>query len=129
MDALLGPAAPLTLRVQEPPPQDSAESAYTVSSDSRANALSSLGYTARQAAFLVLVALHGGYFLRRQYVAFRGGVDGARVTDLLKRVVARQHAARATYCRATRVYHLSARVLYHALGLADSRNRRPAPPR
>ncbi len=99
-----------------------------MTADPRAVALTGLGYSPRQTAFLALVALHGGYFLRRQYVAFRGGVDGARVTDLLKRVVARQHAARATYCRATRVYHLCARVLYHALGLDDSRNRRPAPP-
>ena len=38
----------------------------------RCHALEMLGYTARQAQFLVLVALHGGYFLRRHYVAFTG---------------------------------------------------------
>jgi len=128
MQMPLAPASPVTSRAEDPPPQDSGPYARSVPGDSRANALSNLGYTARQAAFLALVALHGGYFLRRQYVAFRGGVDGARVTDLLRRVVARQHATRAAYCRATKVYHLCARVLYHTLGLDDSRNRRPARP-
>ena len=42
----------------------------------RCHALEMLGYTARQAQFLVHVALHGGYFLRRQYLAFTGTAHG-----------------------------------------------------
>ncbi len=96
--------------------------------DPRATALIGLGYTPHQAAFLALVALHGGYFLRRQYASFLDRIDGAVVTALLKRVLERHHATRATYCRATKVYHLHARPIYDALGLGNSRNRRHAPP-
>ncbi len=94
----------------------------------RTTALLGFGYNPHQAAFLALVASHGGYFLRRQYVTFLGRQDGAVVTDLLQRVVQRKHATRATYCRDTHVYHLSARPLYDALNLSNSRNRRPAQP-
>ncbi len=38
-----------------------------MSSAERIAALKGLGYTEREAAFLCLAALHGGYFLRRQY--------------------------------------------------------------
>lgn len=99
-----------------------------MTTDSPTTALTRFGYTPRQAAFLALVALHGGFFLRRQYVTFRGAADGTRLTDLLKRAVQRHHATLATYCRATKVYHLFAHPLYDALGIGDSRNRRAAPP-
>ena len=42
----------------------------------RIQALQRLGYTEREAAFLCLAALHGGYFLRRQYAQFLGREDG-----------------------------------------------------
>ncbi len=99
-----------------------------MTTDTRATALIALGYTPRQAAFLALVALHGGYFLRRQYAAFMGCQDGAVVVELIDRLLPRHHATRATYCRETHVYHLCARPLYDALDLSNSRNRRPAGP-
>ena len=40
--------------------------------DERIARLEELGYTEREAAFLVLAALHSGYFLRRQYQEFLG---------------------------------------------------------
>jgi len=54
--------------------------------DQTAQALEAFGYTARQAQFLALAAVHGGYFLRRQFLAFhracawprRGAVLGTR---------------------------------------------------
>jgi len=98
-----------------------------MTSDPRVTALMSFGYTPNQAAFLALVALHGGYFLRRQYVAFLGCIDGAVVSELIMRLLERHHATRATFCRETKVYHLSARPLFEALSLGNSRNRRPAP--
>jgi hypothetical protein len=54
--------------------------------DERVAALWGLGYTEREAAFLVLAALHSGYFLRRQYLTFTGAYKG-RVDDLLVRKV------------------------------------------
>ena len=85
-----------------------------------------LGYTPRQAQFLVLVALHGGYFLRRQYVAFTGTPHGQATVRFLAHAVRREHVRVLPYGRQGRVFHLSARPLYAAIGEEDNRNRRPA---
>lgn len=65
--------------------------------DVRCQALEMLGYTPRQAQFLVLVALHGGYFLRRQYVAFTGTPHGQAAVRFLARAVAREHVRVVPY--------------------------------
>ena len=82
----------------------------------RCHALEMLGYTARQAHFLVLVALHGGYFLRRQYVAFTGTGHGLAVVRFLAQCVAREHIRVLAYGRHSHVFHLYARPLYAAIG-------------
>jgi hypothetical protein len=92
----------------------------------RCQALEMLGYTARQAQFLVLVALHGGYFLRRQYVAFTGTPHGQATVRFLAHAVAREHVSILPYGRQGHVFHLFARPLYAAIGEEDNRNRRPA---
>jgi hypothetical protein len=94
----------------------------------RAHGCESLGYTPRQAQFLALVAVHSGYFLRRQYTAFADTHDGAIVEQLVDRLIALRHAVYHVGPRDTRLYHLRSRGLYAALGLGDSRNRRPALP-
>jgi hypothetical protein len=95
--------------------------------EARAQALESLGFTPRQARFLATVALHSGYCLRRQYVAFAGVRYGKNVRDFLDALVDRQFAERFTV-RADRghVYHLHSRTLYRAIGQEDNRNRRNA---
>jgi hypothetical protein len=65
----------------------------------RCHALEMLGYTARQAQFLVRVALHGGYFLRRQYVTFTGTAHGQATVRFLARCVAREHVRVLPYGR------------------------------
>jgi hypothetical protein len=85
-----------------------------------------LGYTPRQAQFLLLVALHGGYFVRRQYVAFTGTPHGQAAVRFLAHAVAREHVRALPYGRHGRVFHLFARPLYAAIGEEDNRNRRPA---
>ena len=45
--------------------------------------LESCGYTEREAAFLYLVGMHSGYFLRRQFLAFIHREDGAMVQRFL----------------------------------------------
>ena len=92
----------------------------------RCQALEMLGYTPRQAQFLVLVALHGGYFLRRQYVAFTGTPHGQAAVRFLAQCVAREHVRTLPYGRQGHVFHLYARPLYAAIGEEDNRNRRPA---
>ena len=71
-----------------------------------------LGYTRRDAAFLALVADHGGYFLQRQYDAAVGVPKGRPVVAFTRTLVGRRHATVQTFCRSTRVYHLARRTLY-----------------
>jgi hypothetical protein len=91
----------------------------------RAQALTPLGFTDRQARFLAAVALHSGYCLRRQYAAFAGVRNAKNVAAFLDGLVARRWADRFTR-RADRghVYHLHTRALYRFVGQEDSRNRR-----
>jgi len=57
--------------------------------DHTAQALEALGYTPRQAQFLALVAVHGGYFLRRQFLASTGRAHGLAAVRFLERAVTR----------------------------------------
>jgi hypothetical protein len=97
-----------------------------IATDARCRVLEMLGYTPRQAQFLVLVALHGGYFLRRQYVAFTGTPHGQAAVRFLAQCVAREHVRTLPYGRQGHLYHLYSRPLYATLGEEDNRNRRPA---
>jgi hypothetical protein len=95
--------------------------------EERVEAIAANGFTARQARFLVTVALHSGFCLRRQCEAFAGIQYGKNVRDFFDRLVSRRWASRLTL-RADRghVYHLHARSLYRAIGQEDNRNRRQA---
>jgi hypothetical protein len=95
--------------------------------EDRVRAIEVLGFTARQARFLVIVALQSGYCLRRQYAAFAGVSYGKNVRDFLDSLVSRQLAVRFTL-RADRghLYHLHARAMYRVLRQEDNRNRREA---
>ena len=93
--------------------------------DERVRALGLLGFTERQTRFLVTVALHGGFCLRRQYMAFAGVKYGAGVRDFLDRLVAQKLATRVDFRRDRgHVYHLQASAVYDAIGQPDNRNRR-----
>lgn len=90
----------------------------------RVAALRRLGYGEIQARFLTLAALHGGYFLRRQYAHFTGREDGGTVTDLMQKALDRGHVRASTWRQNTQLYHLCSRRFYAALGQEDNRNRR-----
>lgn len=90
----------------------------------RIQALQRLGYGEREAAFLCLAALHGGYFLRRQYGQFLCQSPGGNAAALIEKVLDNGHAKGTTYATNTHIYHLSARPFYAALGQEDNRNRR-----
>jgi hypothetical protein len=93
----------------------------------RVRALALLGFSERQTRFLVTVALHGGFCLRRQYMAFAGLRYGAGVRDFLDRLVAQKLATRCDFRRDRgHVYHLHASAIYDAIGQPDNRNRRSA---
>jgi hypothetical protein len=90
----------------------------------RIQALGRLGYSEREAAFLCLAALHGGYFLRRQYCRFLGKAAGGTAATLIEKLLDNGHAKGTTFAGNVHIYHLSAPPLYAALGQEDNRNRR-----
>ncbi len=100
-----------------------------MTSEDRLAALAPLGLTPRQTRFVITVALHGGYCLRRQYCTFAGVGYGKNVRDFLDTLVERNLAERFSY-RPNRghMYHLSAKSLYRRLGQDDNRNRRQVSP-
>jgi hypothetical protein len=94
----------------------------------RVQALMRYGYTAREAAFLCQAALHGGYFLRRQYCHFlRKGVGGT-AHAMIEKALVRNHAKVSTLEHNAHVYHLCRRPFYEALGQGENRNRRERQP-
>jgi hypothetical protein len=92
----------------------------------RSQALTAFGYTPRQAHFLTLVALHGGHFLRRQYVQFSDTGHGLACVRFLAKARALGHVRELPYDRHGAMFHLYARAVYAALDQEHNRNRRPA---
>ena len=97
--------------------------------DERVHALEPFGFSESQTRFLVTVALHSGFCLRRHYTAFAGLKYGAGVRDFLDRLVARKLATRLDFRRDRgHVYHLNACSIYAAIEQDDNRNRRRTSP-
>lgn len=86
--------------------------------------LQKLGYTEREAAFLYLVGMHCGYFLRRQYLQFLRREDGAMVQRFLEKSIEREHAHAIEYARGRHIFHLKSKTVYRILDQEDSQNRR-----
>lgn len=86
--------------------------------------LKSIGYLEREASFLYLVAVHSGYFLRRQYHRFAGRAGGTLVAQLLRKATQRRHIRVIECGHGWHIYHLTSKPVYEALGRPDSQNRR-----
>ncbi len=88
-----------------------------------------LGFSGPQTRFIVTVALHSGFCLRRQYATFAKLEYGAGMRHFLDRLV-RQKLARRFDFQPDRghVYHLHARAINDAIGQDDNRNRRHTSP-
>jgi hypothetical protein len=90
-------------------------------------AVAELGFTERQAGFLVTVLLHSGVCVGRQYCVYAHIVRGQKVHDFFSTLVTKKLATPYTSAhRGARLYHVHGKPLYTALGEADNRNRRPA---
>jgi len=88
------------------------------------SSLEAIGYLEREASFLYLVAVHSGYFLRRQYNRFAGR-DRGTVLDRLLQKAERHHHIQVIECgRGWHIYHLKSKTLYAALERPHSQNRR-----
>jgi hypothetical protein len=90
----------------------------------RKGVIQRFGYTEREAAFLCLAALHGGYFLRRQYNAFLERHSGGNTERLIKQGVIQRHLRVHESANRTLIYHVRAKPFFRAIGDEDNRNRR-----
>jgi hypothetical protein len=99
-----------------------------MTSQERVDAVARLGFTARQARFLVTVMSHSGVCLPRQYAAFAGIVYGHKTRAFFAKLLARRYAStcRCLHNRAV-IYHLHGCALYRAIGEPRRRLRRPVP--
>lgn len=97
--------------------------------DERVRAVVDMGFTERQARFLVLVMRHAGVCLPRQYAGFGGIANGGRKCNAFFARLLRRGLATAIPCvhNRARLYHVQARGLYAAIGEGSSRYRRPVP--
>lgn len=96
-----------------------------MSNTDRVPRVMALGFTERQARFLVTVMLHGGVCIQRQYCTSAQLVHGDKTRTFFRDLVARRYAT-AYPCgrRGARLYHVHSRALYAAIGEPDDRNRR-----
>ena len=87
-----------------------------------------VGFTERQARFLVTVMTHSGVCLPRHFATFAGVAYGHRINRFFYRLVDRGFAS-VCPCLHNRalVYHVHHRPLYAAIGQPRSRLRRPVP--
>ncbi|HVR22986.1 MAG TPA: hypothetical protein VMU26_06660 [Candidatus Polarisedimenticolia bacterium] len=91
-------------------------------------AVEGFGYTEAEARFLCLVALHGGYFVRRQFLHSAGCELGKRAQDFVDKTTARKHACREVYREDRHLFRLHYKPIYAAIGEEDNRNRREHQP-
>jgi hypothetical protein len=90
--------------------------------------IQALGYSQPEAQFLRLVALHSGYFVRRQFLRYMGAQRGKRAQDFIDELIGRGHACREVFRGDRHLFRLQSKVIYEALGEQDNRNRREHQP-
>ena len=97
---------------------------FDMSAETQIQTIQALGYTQPEAHFLRLVALHSGYFVRRQFLRSIDSQRGKRAQDFIDEVIARGHACREVYREDRHLFRLQSKAVYEALGDEDNRNRR-----
>jgi len=96
--------------------------------DETVKSIGRLGYTHEESEFLMLAAIHSGYFVRRQFSAFLGQRPGGAEARFVEKLLKTGYA-QAINQRGNRIiYHLRAKSLYGRLGQTDNRNRREKMP-
>jgi hypothetical protein len=86
--------------------------------------LENAGYTEQEAAFLYLVAVHSGYFLRRQFSRFVQRDRGGLVDKFIQKALRLDHLKVIECGQARHVYHLTSRPMYQTILRGDSQHRR-----
>lgn len=94
--------------------------------DERRHAVKLMGFTERQAGFLVTVMLHAGVCIGRQYCAFARIAYGRTMHEFFESLLARGYvtARRCGHNRA-RLFHIHHKPLYRAIGETNNRHRKP----
>jgi hypothetical protein len=82
------------------------------------------GYTEREAMFVLIVAVHSGYFLRRQFIECVKRERGGVATSFLRKAIELGHVIALPCAEDRFVYHLRAKRVYQMADLDDSQNRR-----
>jgi hypothetical protein len=75
-----------------------------MTAEDRVKTVANLGFTERQARFLVLVMRHAEICVPRQYAAFAGTAYGRRVNALFDSLVERGYATSAAACTTERAF-------------------------
>ncbi len=91
------------------------------------NAFESLlrfGYTDREATFVYMVAVHSGYFLRRQFIESVNRERGGVATNFLRKAMELHHVTALPCTEGRFIYHLHGKPVYRALEQGDSQSRR-----
>jgi hypothetical protein len=86
--------------------------------------LENAGYTEQEAAFLYLVAVHSGYFLRRQFSRFVQRDRGGLADKFIQKALRLDHLQVIECGQARHVYHLTSRPVYQTILRGDSQHRR-----
>ncbi len=86
--------------------------------------LENAGYTEQEAAFLYLVAVHSGYFLRRQFSRFVQRDRGGLADKFIQKTLHLGHLQVIECGQARHVYHLTSRPVYQIILRRDSQHRR-----
>jgi hypothetical protein len=81
-------------------------------------------YAEREAAFLYMVAVHSGYFLRRQFNQFVARERGAIATHFLRHATQLGHIEEMPCADSRIIYHLASKQIYAMAGNSDSQGRR-----
>lgn len=93
--------------------------------EERVRRVAGFGFTHRQAAFLVEVMLHSGFFLGRQYCTFARIARGQKLVDFLEKLAVGKLATPYLCGHSkARVFHLHNTTLYDAIEQRDVRFRK-----
>ena len=92
----------------------------------RVHAVELLGFTERQAGFLVTVMLFAGVCFGRHYCTFARIAYGQKMHDFFQSLLARGFVtSRGCGHNRARLYHVHHKPLYRAIGEPNNRHRRP----
>ena len=92
--------------------------------EDQVGAIQALGYSRTEAQFVRLVALHSGYFVRRQFLRWLGRGRGKRSQGFIQKLISRGHACCEIYRQDRHLFRLQSKTLFEAVGDENHRNRR-----